>query len=69
LIISFLRYRITASNEPKCAEIAMVLPGIGQFNMLSNINKCAEEDIGKNSVIPCTREYKLISQNSIIFTL
>ena len=55
----------TASKLPKWAEIARVLPETGQFNKCSKINKCAEDDIGRNSVTPWVKEYKIISQNCI----
>ena len=58
---SFLKYKIIASNEPECKLISRSNP---PFSILKNsviIMRCADELIGKNSVMPCTIDKTIIS--------
>ena len=50
------RLKITAKRVPKWAAIGYISPVFGQLNIFFIKIKCAELEIGRNSVVPCIIE-------------
>ena len=61
---SFLKKNIIAKREPKCKLISINNELVFSSYKFDIIIKCADELIGKNSVIPCIADKIMISIRS-----
>ena len=59
LNISLHKYKITARRDPVWTATSKILPWSILLVILGKIIKCADDDTGKNSVMPCNADSKI----------